>query len=32
VTAVGAASCRFEVFDGMGMSVPATVAWHALGT
>lgn len=32
VTAVGASSCRFEVFDGMGMSVPATVAWHALGT
>jgi hypothetical protein len=32
VTVVTAASYRVEVFDGMGMSVPATVAWHALGT
>lgn len=32
VTGVGSASCRVQVFDGMGISVPATVAWHALGT
>ncbi len=31
-TAISPTSCHLEAFDGAGVSIPATVCWHALGT